>query len=144
MLDRPATVACDSDVPLGRLGSLEVRMARARADIRLAQKLRYRVFYQERPGGNAPARPQRDSDAFDDICDHLLVFDNADAARAVVGTCRLLRQDVAERCGGFYSAAEFDVDALLTRHQGLRFLELGRSCVLAPYRNRRTVELLWH
>src|SRR5581483_3257279 len=48
------------------------------------------------------------------------------------------------RCGGFYSAAEFDVDALLTRHQGLRFLELGRSCVLAPYRNRRTVELLWH
>jgi putative hemolysin len=26
----------------------------------------------------------------------------------------------------------------------LQFLELGRSCVLAPYRNKRTVELLWH
>jgi putative hemolysin len=26
----------------------------------------------------------------------------------------------------------------------LKFLELGRSCVLAPYRNKRTVELLWH
>jgi L-ornithine Nalpha-acyltransferase len=26
----------------------------------------------------------------------------------------------------------------------LRFLELGRSCVLPRYRNKRTVELLWH
>ena len=26
----------------------------------------------------------------------------------------------------------------------MNFLELGRSCVLPPYRNRRTVELLWH
>jgi putative hemolysin len=26
----------------------------------------------------------------------------------------------------------------------LQFLELGRSCVLAPYRNKGTVELLWH
>ena len=26
----------------------------------------------------------------------------------------------------------------------LRFLELGRSCVLKPYRTKRTVELLWH
>ena len=23
-------------------------------------------------------------------------------------------------------------------------MELGRSCVLAPYRNKRSVELLWH
>jgi putative hemolysin len=33
---------------------------------------------------------------------------------------------------------------LIDRHAGLRFLELGRSCVLPPYRNKRTVELLWH
>jgi putative hemolysin len=32
----------------------------------------------------------------------------------------------------------------VARHSGLTFLELGRSCVLAPYRNKRTVELLWH
>ena len=30
------------------------------------------------------------------------------------------------------------------RHGDLQFLELGRSCVLASYRNKRTVELLWH
>jgi putative hemolysin len=62
----------------------------------------------------------------------------------VVGTYRLLRQDMAERHAGFYSAGEFDVAALLARHRGKKFLELGRSCVLPPYRNRRTVELLWH
>ncbi len=62
----------------------------------------------------------------------------------VVGTYRLLRQDIAERNSGFYSAGEFDIGALLTRHHGSKFVELGRSCVLAPYRNKRTVELLWH
>ena len=46
--------------------------------------------------------------------------------------------------GGFYSAGEFDVAALVAAHPGKRFLELGRSCVLAPYRDKRTVELLWH
>jgi putative hemolysin len=137
---------------LGRMGSLEVRLAQSAADVRQAQKLRYRVFYRE---GAAIANPaqllaRRDIDGYDALCDHLLVVDHA--ARdthpfnrpAVVGTCRLLRQPLAEESGGFYTASEFDIDALITRHAGLQFLELGRSCVLAPYRNKRTVELLWH
>lgn len=62
----------------------------------------------------------------------------------VVGTYRLLRQDVAERNFGFYTSAEYDIDGIIAAHPGLRFLELGRSCVLKPYRNKRTVELLWH
>jgi putative hemolysin len=138
---------------LGRLGSLEVRLARTAAEVRLAQKLRYRVFYQE---GSAIADPgrlfaRRDIDAFDAICDHLLVIDhslNEDTPGrrklAVVGTYRLLRQRLAENYGGFYTAGEFDIAPLLERHRDLSFLELGRSCVLAPYRNKRTVELLWH
>jgi putative hemolysin len=93
---------------------------------------------------------QRDVDGFDAICDHLLVIDHATRSNKfphkpkVVGTYRLLRQDVAECHGGFYTAGEFDVESLLERHRGKRFLELGRSCVLAPYRNKRTIELLWH
>ena len=63
---------------------------------------------------------------------------------AVVGTYRLLRQPLAEEYGGFYTAGEFDIGGLIARHGNLQFLELGRSCVLAPYRNKRTVELLWH
>ena len=34
---------------LGRLGPLEVRLAQTAAEVRQAQKLRYRVFYQEGP-----------------------------------------------------------------------------------------------
>ncbi len=137
---------------LGRLGSLEVRLAHTAAEVRQAQKLRYRVFYEEGRAiaGAARRLTRRDRDAYDAICDHLLVIDHAAAPNglrrtpAVVGTYRLLRQEVAERHGGFYSSTEFDVDALIARHGGLRFLELGRSCVLAPYRNKRTLELLWH
>jgi len=142
-----------SDVPasLGRLGALEVRLARSAAEVRHAQRLRYRVFYEEMSATADAATKiaRRDIDPYDAICDHLLVLDH-DASRgpgrrpAVVGTYRLLRQEIAERGGGFYSAAEFDVGALLARHPGTRFLELGRSCVLPAYRNKRTVELLWH
>jgi putative hemolysin len=135
---------------LGRLGSLEVRLARTAADVRRAQRLRFNVFYKEMSAvpDAAALLARRDIDPYDALCEHLLVVDHAAPNRlgrpGVVGTYRLLRQDVAERHAGFYSAAEFDVAALLARHRGARFLELGRSCVLPPYRNRRTVELLWH
>jgi putative hemolysin len=136
---------------LGRIGSLEVRLAQSASDVRRAQRLRFRVFYKEmsaRPD-TAMKIARRDIDPFDRFCDHLLVLDHATPhgptrRPAVVGTYRLLRQDVAQRNGGFYSAGEFDIASLVARHPGLRFVELGRSCVLAPYRNKRTVELLWH
>jgi putative hemolysin len=135
---------------LGRLGSLEVRLARHAAEVRRAQRLRYRVFYEE--GGAVPKvltrLARRDIDAFDAICDHLLVLDHANLRPSgkptVVATSRLLRQSVAERNRGFYSAGEFEIGALLARHPGVTFGELGRSCVLPAYRNKRTVELLWH
>jgi putative hemolysin len=137
---------------LGRVGSLEVRLARTAAEVRQAQKLRYRVFYQE--GSAVPSATRllarRDIDSYDALCDHLLVVDHASDGRgasgqaAVVGTYRLLRQPVAEDYGGFYTASEFDIAPLIARHGELQFLELGRSCVLSPYRNKRTVELLWH
>jgi len=135
---------------LGRLGALEVRLARTSAEIRRAQKLRFDVFYKEMSAvaDTTAYFARRDIDLFDAVCDHLLVIDHAAPklrrASAVVGTYRMLRQDVAERAGGFYSAGEFDVESLVSRHRDLKFLELGRSCVQPPYRNKRTVELLWH
>lgn len=136
---------------LGRLGSLEVRLARGRKEIRKAQRLRYEVFYKE--GGALPdarvAFTRRDMDRFDKFCDHLIVIDHAaKTARGrvkprVVGVYRLLRDDMAARAGGFYSAGEFELEPLLARHAGKRILELGRSCVLASHRSKRTIELLW-
>jgi len=141
------------DPVLGRIGSLEVRLATTGREIRRAQRLRFKVFYEEMsaaPNG-AALLSRRDVDAYDAICDHLLVLDHDVKRKAfrpakpkVVGTYRLLRQDVAERHGGFYTRGEYEIAPLLKGHPHLRFLELGRSCVLKPYRNKRTVELLWH
>jgi L-ornithine Nalpha-acyltransferase len=142
--------AIPADETLGRLGPLEVRLARNPTEIRRAQRLRYRVFYKEGAAiADAKTRlSRRDIDAFDSICDHLLVIDHAkDDGKTgpnVVGTYRLLPQDIAECHGGFYTSSEFEIGKLVKRHPSLRFLELGRSCVLPPYRNKRTVELLWH
>lgn len=137
----------------GRVGDLEVRMASGVKDVRLAQRMRFDVFYREmsaKPSFLAELR-RRDEDPYDAICDHLLVVDRAAAQKGqfsrrqlVVGTYRLLRQDVARKHFGFYTQGEYDIAPMLARHATLRFLELGRSCVLKSYRNRRTLELLWH
>lgn len=136
---------------LGKIGALEVRLAQTKSDVKRAQKLRYKVFYKNGAAiaDAATMLAQRDKDAFDKICDHLLVVDHAakptmSGKQPVVGTYRLLRQDVAEKHGGFYTNDEFDISGLMQRQAGLKFLELGRSCVLPPYRTKRTVELLWH
>jgi putative hemolysin len=147
----PAARAMDaaaSTPVLGRLGSLETRLAANGEEIRAAQLIRYRVFVEEM-GARLPPEAMMaglDFDAFDDICDHLIVLDKSlegDTPDQIVATYRLLRQEVADRHSGFYSTAEFDIAPMIARHPGKRFLELGRSCVLAPYRTKRTVELLW-
>jgi L-ornithine Nalpha-acyltransferase len=137
----------------GRIGALEVRLAHKKKDVRRAQRLRYKVFYEEMSAtpDALTMLSRRDEDPYDPVFDHLLVLDHgiAEASRGwrrpqVVGTYRLLRQDVADRYDGFYTQREYDVERLI-RAKGPRyaFMELGRSCVLKPYRNRRTVELLW-
>ncbi|WP_407048983.1 GNAT family N-acetyltransferase [Methyloraptor flagellatus] len=142
------------DATLGRIGSLEVRLARTVGEVKRAQELRYQVFYEEM-SAIADAKTlltRRDADAFDAICDHILVLDH-DAMETkpfgksrpkIVGTYRVLRQSVADRFDGFYTANEYDLAPLFARKPDLEFLELGRSCVLPPYRTKRTVELLWH
>jgi putative hemolysin len=116
-----------------------VRLARGAAEITAAQRLRYQVFYEEMGAQPCPKTLASgiDHDHFDGVCDHLLAF----AGGEVVGTYRLIRRQAAERAGGFYSAAEFDIDPLLN-HPG-EVLELGRSCVDARWRNRGAVQLLW-
>lgn len=134
------------ELTLGRIGALEVRLAGRKKDIKRAQRLRYQIFHEEMSAvPDLVSRiKRRDIDAFDKICDHLLVIDHALPKSKVVGTYRLLRQDIAEINHGFYTSNEFDIAPMLERHRGLRFLELGRSCVAKPYRDKRTVELLWH
>jgi L-ornithine Nalpha-acyltransferase len=132
---------------------LALRMAETEADLHAAQRLRYQVFYEE--CGATPTdvmrATRRDADRYDAICDHLLVIEQGRAADdgtdladgRLIGTYRLLRQDVAAKHGGFYSESEFNLAPLLQRHANLRFLEVGRSCVAQGFRGKPTAELLW-
>ncbi len=141
----------------GSIGSLEVRLARSRGDVRRAQRLRYDVFYNEMSAQASFATQMlgRDADPYDAACDHLLVIDRAAVStnardwanqrrERVVGTYRIQRQDVACRTLGLYTQSEYDIAPLIAARPSYRFMELGRSCVLKPYRNKRTLELLWH
>ena len=126
-------------------GPLQVRLAASAEDIDAVQALRYRIFYETMGARSPPgmARLRRDSDPFDEICDHLMVLDHAhgQGADAVVGTYRLIRREAARRCGRFYSAAEYDISRLVTYPGPV--LELGRSCVDPAYRARAVMPLLW-
>jgi putative hemolysin len=130
---------------LGRIANLEVRLARSKDEVRAAQALRYRVFYEEMSAKPSALQKltRRDKDGFDRFCDHLLVIDKDRGEGEVVGTYRLMPPERARLAGGFYTASEFQIDDLVARHPTKRFLELGRSCVLKEYRSKRTVELLW-
>jgi L-ornithine Nalpha-acyltransferase len=139
---------------LAQRHGLTVRLAVTPEDRRAAQRLRYRIFYEElsaRPDAAMQAA-RLDEDRFDLVCDHLLVVEDGagdqGAGTAVtggnlVGTYRLLRQDVAEKQGGFYTQSEYDLLPLLQRHSHLRFLEVGRSCVAIGFRGKPVAELLW-
>lgn len=138
----------------GRMGNLEVRLASRKKEIKKAQRLRYKVFYKEMSAipDIQTKMKRRDIDVFDKICDHLLVLDHEYNSSKypfipkskVVATYRILTEEMAKLSGGFYTQNEFDIEPLLARHKMThKFLELGRSCVLKPYRSKRSVELLW-
>jgi L-ornithine Nalpha-acyltransferase len=138
----------DADTVLGEIGSLQARLTANEDELEASQRLRYRVFCDEMGAiaGDTGKSARRDEDEFDAICDHLIVLDtgiNGKTTDQIVGTYRLLRDEVAREHGGFYSGSEYDISALVERHPGKRFLELGRSCVLPGYRSKRTIELLW-
>lgn len=122
---------------------ITVRLAMTEAEIEAAQKLRYRVFYEEykaQPTDEILAL-KRDFDDYDAYADHLIVIDHEGGANNIVGTYRLLRREKADEYGHFYSSQEYDLTQLL--NSGASLLELGRSCVLPDYRAGSVLQLLW-
>jgi L-ornithine Nalpha-acyltransferase len=131
---------------LARANQLELRVTTDAAEIAAAQRLRFRVFYEEM--GAVPTAAMRaagmDGDAFDAVADHLVVVDLARSTGrdpTVVGCYRILRQSVAEGRGGFYTAREFDLSGVRSPYGEI--MELGRSCVEPDYRTGAVMQLLW-
>src|SRR5262249_48396162 len=67
----------------GSIGSLEVRLARKKSEIRQAQRLRYKVFYEEMSAvpGAAPQLSRPDEGEVDSVVHHLLRFGRRGAAQ---------------------------------------------------------------
>lgn len=126
-------------------GNLHIRLAESEAEIHASQRLRYQVFVEEMKARPTPAQQAhgREFDAYDAHADHLLVLDRTlgTGAEAVIGTYRLMRRDQARAAGQFYTADEYDIEALLN-YPG-EIMELGRSCVAPGYRTGGTMQVLW-
>ena len=126
----------------------DVKLAESRSEIKLAQKLRYKVFFSERihsPILNI-GNFRRDSDKFDNYADHIIVkFRKSKFSKTkVIGTYRLLKQSVAEKKSGFYSCDEFNLDNLLNPKIYNNMLELSRSCISQKFRNKNVLKLMWN
>ncbi|MHA1538609.1 MAG: GNAT family N-acetyltransferase [Alphaproteobacteria bacterium] len=132
-------------IVMGSAGDLEVRLAETPAEIDAALALRYQVFYDEMAAKPTPemAARRQDFDAYDEVCDHLIVLDRGlgQDPGPVVATYRLIRREAAARRGRFYSEDEYDITPLLEMPGNI--LELGRSCVAEDHRNRSTMQILW-
>ncbi len=134
-----------NNLVLGRIGTIEVRLAKSAAEILAAQALRYEVFFKDR-GIASDAKCAIDADHFDAYCEHLLILDTAvlgPLSDQLVGTARMLLSQKAENAGGFYSESEFTLRSLIARQPAKQFLEIGRTCIKAEWRSKRTVELMW-
>ncbi|MEM1114375.1 MAG: GNAT family N-acyltransferase [Pseudomonadota bacterium] len=98
---------------------------------------RERTFRLLDEGSGAPV----DTDEFDDLADHIVVWDRR--GRGLLGAYRMGRRDQLVQRGGTYldQMFEFD-DAFFAQHGGA--LELGRSFVTPEYqRARHSLDLLW-
>src|SRR5712691_9992035 len=83
------------------------RLARDASEVRAAQALRFAVFNVELDEGLVESLATGlDADAFDGVCDHLLV--EHVLTGDVVGTYRLQTGATAARNLGYYSEQEFD------------------------------------
>ncbi len=109
-----------------------------------AQALRYHVFVHEMKADvpQAAHDAKRDFDAYDTLCDHLLVRHHEEGKPPrIIGTYRMLRDTELPDGTGFYSEDEYDITRL--KASGKKLLEVGRSCTHPDFRNKVAMQLLW-
>ena len=121
--------------------NLEVKIAESKTEIDQALSLRYKVFNLEMGSKTIQMKEtERDTDKYDDFCEHLIVIDKNFSDR-VVGTYRILSNSSSLRSGGFYSEQEFDLSKIKCMKENVA--EVGRSCVAEGYRDGSVISFLW-
>jgi putative hemolysin len=122
-------------------GRYRLSFARTAEDLDRILRLRFTVFNLELGEGLDDAYvTRRDEDDFDQAFHHLLIAHRETGE--VVGTYRMQTAAMAAAQGGFYSAAEFDLEGVPAEVLD-RSIEIGRACVAREHRNGRVLHLLW-
>lgn len=111
-----------------------IRTASNQDELEQVLTLRHQVFLEELL--HKKRIIEVDFDKFDLLCDHLMIINKSDDA--LIGTYRL---NCSKFSDDFYSATEFNIDAILELPGDK--VELGRACVHPDYRNGMTIALLW-
>jgi putative hemolysin len=132
-LVQPDWIGCD-------LRSYRLRLAESAAERAAACRLRFRVFNLELGEGLPESYVNGlDQDAYDAVCEHLLVEEKATGR--IIGTYRMQSGMTAWAHLGYYSAQEFDFAAYAELRPQL--LELGRACIEREHRTGEVLTLLW-
>lgn len=118
-------------------GRYRVRLAQSAADVQAAQKLRHLAFRNSTDA--ATPSDQRDVDAFDPLCDHVLVEDLQDGA--LVCCFRAREFDSGAQIADSYAAQFYDL-ASLSRFDG-RMIEIGRFCIHPARSDPDILRLAW-
>lgn len=126
-----------STVSAAATGSYVTSIAATEEEIRAAQRLRYRVFGEEKGARLHSPLPGHDVDAFDDVADHLVV--TAQTTGEIVGTYRIMPPGRTERR---YSDGEFDLSGLPEQVRAA-MVETGRACVHPDHRSGAVINAMW-
>ena len=141
-VDRSNLPPSPEHLPDGQIeaGAYRLRFARTAEDIDRLLALRFEVFNLELGEGlDQSYETGRDTDDFDANCHHMLV-ERTDGT--MIGTYRMQTAAMAAAGNGFYSAIEYDLNAL---PRGMReeSVEIGRACIHRRHRKRTVLFLLW-
>lgn len=129
---------------------LERQTHHASQDMLNAQRLRTLCFSEafavEFTGFNPQSEQPLDSDAFDNYCTHVLIYDDSRrdsyGQPLLIATTRLLDRSSAVAVGQFYSENEFKLGQLLGEYP-YNVLEIGRTCIHSDYRHLLAINQLW-
>lgn len=117
-------------------GRYRARLATSEADLWSAQRLRQRCF---RPASNGPDPGDRDTDAFDASCSHVLVEEVATAT--LVCCFRLLPLNGGGDIYRSYAAQFYDL-AGLADYPG-PMVEMGRFCIHPDWHDPDILRMAW-
>lgn len=118
-------------------GRYAARFAQKPEDVRAAQSLRHLCFVDQVGGTPRPGR--LDSDAYDDVCEHVLV-EEVRTGRLVC-CFRLLPLNGGDEIARSYSAQFYELSAL--KSFSGKMVEMGRFCIHPESRDPDVLRVAW-